>query len=163
MANLEGKLQSLGKTIDKMGLKMIGNQTLCKLLYYSGEHPLSQPNIEAPELLIHKNILSIPKITTEPEETGAIVSIIFDEINIDPINSEFQITAIKFLVLMSPNQWAIKETTLRPYLIMEQLVVLFNGARLEGIGTLKLVNIKMTTPTETYSGYVMTYVVSDFN
>lgn len=163
MENTVGRFTQMGKNIYKIADKLIKNQELCKLVFYCGNKPLSKSNIENTESLIDTHFILSPLLPDAIEDKGAVIAIIFNEFSSEPSNDKFKIVELDFLILLSPRQWQIEEEAPRPFLIMEQIDKMFNGARLEGIGKLKFVNSPFATPTENYSGYIMKYVTTDFD
>jgi len=55
------------------------------------------------------------------------------------------------------------DQSLRPYLIMQEIDEMFNGAKMAGIGTLQFYRADPLTLTPWIGGYSMVYKINEFN
>jgi hypothetical protein len=61
---------------------------------------------------------------------------LFSNFTTNIINPEFKLSTIRFDVACPYDEWVLNEHSLRPYLIMQEIDDMFNGAKMAGIGTL---------------------------
>lgn len=64
-----GRFYKMNRDIYALAEAMLKNQELCKLIYYSGQHPLKQPDIDGVRQLLNKRVLPFrTKMPTPLEE-----------------------------------------------------------------------------------------------
>jgi hypothetical protein len=61
---------------------------------------------------------------------------IFTNYTVNIVNPDFKVANIRFDIACPYEEWLMDEASLRPYLIMQEVDKEFNGAKLQGIGTL---------------------------
>jgi len=132
----------MGENTFRIANKIMSNQKICRLLKYQTKSPFAeecngkpQPDVDGTEL-INKQILIVPKIFDDSTEKMSYITAIFDNFIVNPLNPEFKISTIRFDVACPYDEWLLNEHSLRPYLIMQELDIMFNQAKLAGIGNL---------------------------
>lgn len=154
----------MGENLFKIANRLINNKRLCRLLKYQDLEPLNtelHPDVNGVDLL-HKQILIIPKFPEDGIEASFVLAV-FDNFTINPANQDFKLTRIRFDVVCPYTEWTINESTLRPYLIMEEIDQMFNQAKLSGIGNLQFVNAVPLTLSPQVGGYSLYYQINEFN
>jgi hypothetical protein len=142
--------------------KICDNQTLCKLLYYNEDNPLSMPDItDSFDKLIMNRLFPLPFIPSITNNTGAYLCIYFGDIRKDGM--QFKDIQIKFVVLCHKDSWIIADNQLRPDNICEAIEDEFNMASDMGIGRVLFDYRRPIQINDTYFGYEMSYRVYDFN
>ena len=81
----------------------------------------------------------VPKPWDESTEKMSYIVTTLASYAVNPVNSEFKLGKIRFDIACPYDEWVLDEHSLRPYLIMQEIDNLFNGARMAGIGTLQFV------------------------
>lgn len=154
----------MGENLFKILNKLLHNQTICRLLKYQDEIPLSpdKPDINGQELLADQ-IVFVPKIPDEDGIESSYIVVVFDKFSINPVNPDFKISRIRFDVVCPYSEWIIDEGNLRPYLIMQQIDEMFNQSKLSGIGNLQFTNSEPLTLSPHMGGYSMYYQINEFN
>lgn len=149
--------------------KLMKNQRICRLLKYQTKNPFAeiengvpQPDVKG-EDLIHKQILIIPKIFDDDTEKMSYIVAIFDDFIVNPMNSEFKLSTVRFDIACPYDEWILNEQSLRPYLIMEEIDKMFNEKKIQGIGNLQFVRANNLTLSPQIGGYSMLYTVNEFN
>ena len=146
--------------------KLCKNQRLCRLLKYNTKNPFEvsekQPDVDGLDLM-NKQILIIPKIYDDSNEKMSYITAIFDYFVVNSMNSEFKNSRIRFDIACPYDEWIINDKSLRPYLIMEEIDKMFNGAQLKGIGTLLFYRADNLTLSPWIGGYSMQYLINEFN
>ena len=113
--------------------------------------------------MINKQILIVPKIYDGSNEKMSYVTAIFDDFVVNQINPEFKISTVRFDIACPYDEWLRDDTSLRPYLIMEELDIMFNQAKLSGIGNLQFHRADALTLSPQIGGYSMRYKINEFN
>lgn len=160
------RFASAGTNLFMIINKLSRSQPLCRLLKYGSRTPFEenekQPDIDGIEL-INNNLLLVPKPSDSIMLQESFVVVTLDDFYLNEANNEFKISSIKFDILCPYDDWVLEETSLRPLLIMEEIDQMFNGAKLQSIGTLKFVDSHRLTVSWELGGYSMVYKVNDFN
>ena len=161
-----GKLtnfQNLGMTVMKITTELLNNQDLCKLLYYTNEDPLNQPDItNTKESLFNKNIHIVPAIPIEDYD-GSYLNVVVDTIStMGSKGSAFNTVSIRFDILCPIDLWAIHSTQLRPFAIMSEIDKFMRLSKKTGIGEVENVSATFVAPTETLAGYSLFYYGTEF-
>jgi hypothetical protein len=155
----------MGDNLFKVAERLINNQSLCRLLKYQDKDPLVEddkhPDVDGAELL-HKQIVIIPKFPEDGIEHSFVLAV-FDNFTINPQNPDFKLARIRFDVVCPYTEWVINENSLRPYLIMEEIDIMFNQAKLSGIGNLQFTHSTPLVLSPQLAGYSMYYQINEFN
>ena len=159
----------MGENTFTIANKIMKNQRICRLLKYQTKSPFAescngkdQPDVDGAEL-INKQILIVPKIYDDSTEKMSYITAIFDNFTVSQLNPEFKISTIRFDVACPYDEWLLNEHSLRPYLLMQELDMMFNGSKLAGIGNLQFVKADNLVLTPWMGGYSMIYKIHEFN
>lgn len=154
----------LGQNIYLLSKRILSNNKLCQLLVNTGSRPFDhEPDKNN---LLHNNILIVPKLVEEAMQEQKIMNyivIMLDDFTPDPRNPEFKIATIRFDVICHFENWIIDDASLRPYAIMEELDIMFNGKKLQGIGNLSFAGADRLVVSPYLGGYSLLYSSSEFN
>lgn len=155
----------MGTNAFSMANKLMQNQRLCRLLKYQVRDPFDDKKYEPVNglLLLNKQIMITPKIWDESTEKTSYVVALFDSFVTNIINPDYKVDTISFDVACPYDEWVLNETSLRPYLIMQEIDDMFNGAQMAGIGTLEFVRADRNVFTSQIGGYTMKYHINEFN
>ena len=155
----------LGTNTFNIANKLMSNQRLCRLLKYQDRDPFSKEKHEDIDgtLLLNKQIMIVPKIWDESTEKTSYVVALFSNYTTNIINSDFKLATIRFDIACPYDEWVLDEHSLRPYLMMQEIDDMFNGARMAGIGTLQFVRAEAIVLTSQIGGYSMLYQINEFN
>lgn len=125
---------SINKDMRLIVDKLLSNDRLCKLLYYTTKDALEKPNLtdEQKLSLFNTNIRIIPKLYVDKEVLNYIV-ISFDNF-VTSNNPQFRNNRIEFDILCHMDQWQMRDFDLRPYRIAAELDSMFSNTKLTGIG-----------------------------
>ena len=138
--------------------KMLGNEDLMKLIYYTQPDCLKADNLTSEEklsLLNHK-IRIVPKIDIEKDCPTQIL-IMFDGFRPNMLNPEFRDCNVIFNIFCHPDHWNLGNFQLRPYKIAGQIDATFNKKKLTGIGTLQFSTCDNLVLNDQLMGLTMTY------
>jgi hypothetical protein len=135
--------------------RLLANQRLLKLLYYTDKDPYSQPDLTQEQ--IQKEIFEkLVKITPRvgPKETAhSIVVIKVNKGQTDNNNTEFRNININVESFVPLTQWIIKDDNLRPFAIMGEIQKSLNGKTINGLGKMSGGDFILNFLTEEISAY----------
>lgn len=162
--NTQRRFAVMGTNTFKIANKLMQNQKICRLLKYNVRDPFNpdRPNVDGLDLL-HKQILIVPKIYDDSTEEMSYVTAIFDDFVVNQLNPDFKISTIRFDIACPYDKWILDESSLRPYLIMEEIDKMFNQGKLAGIGNLQFYRADNLTLSPWIGGYSMKYKINEFN
>ena len=155
----------MGENAFNMANKLMQNQNLCRLLKYQVRDPFDEkkyPNVDGVELL-NKQIMITPKIWDDSTEKTSYIVALFNNFHTNLMNPDYKIDNIGIEVACPYDEWVLNGSSLRPYLLMEEIDNMFNGAQMAGIGTLQFVRADRTVFTPQIGGYTMQYTINEFN
>ncbi len=126
----------IGENLQKIMNRLLSNQELLKLLYYTDKDPLSKPDLtdeqKATEIF-EKLIKVIPKVNSRETSNSVItIEVVKGIKNTD--NSEFKNLSIAIELFIPLTQWIIKDTNLRPFAILGQIEKSLNNKTINGLG-----------------------------
>ena len=134
MKNKIRNCKDIGVNLQRIMKRLMQNDNLVKLLYYTDKDPLSNENLteEQKESEIFEKLIKIvPRIG--PKETASSIialRVITGKKNQD--NSEFKDVFISVEVFVPLTQWIIKGTNLRPFAILGEIEESLDGKMIEG-------------------------------
>ena len=145
--------------------KLMQNQRICRLLKYQVRDPFNKekyPDVDGADL-INKQILIIPKIYDDDIEKMSYITAIFTDYRVNSLNPDFKRALIRFDIACPYEEWLLDDSSLRPYLLMQEVDTMFNGVKMSGIGTLQFVEAQALTLTGEIGGFSMLYQINEFN
>lgn len=154
----------MGTNTFNIANKLMQNQRLCRLLKYSVRDPFDKKYEDVDGItLLNKQIMIVPKIFDDSTEKTSYIVAIFSNFVTNMINPDFKLSTVRFDVACPYDEWVLNEKSLRPYLMMQEIDTMFNGAQMEGIGTLQFVRAESIVLTPQIGGYSMLYQINEFN
>lgn len=131
---------STDKDLSLIIKKIMGNQRLLKMLYYTQKDCLNGKDLTQPEIIsmLDKQIKIVPKIEIS-EDCPIYIIISMDNFTTNNENPEFRDCTINFDILCHPDHWNMGNFQLRPYKIAGEIDAMLNNQKLTGIGTLQFV------------------------
>lgn len=148
----------LGTAGTKMAKILSTNSELGRFLKHQVTNPLD-PELSDPtraELLDH-NIRLRPLIRLD-ELTESFIILNWDYGEISD-NADFALATLSVDIFCNLDAWMINDICQRPFKIMDYISRDLNGARLTGLGTLRLINFELKTLTDEYSQHKMVFVI----
>lgn len=137
--------------------KMLKNERLKRLLFYTTRDALDKPNITEDQTidLIGKNIKTVPKLYVDKDVLN-YVYITFD--NFSPSgNPEFRDNIITFDIICHYDQWQLKDFALRPFKIAAEIDSMFNKSKLTGIGELQFLGATQENYSDEFAGVCLIF------
>lgn len=120
--------------------KLLNNDTLMKLLYYTQKDCLAAADLsmDQKQSMLNKNILLVPKINIDIDgDCPNYLIIQIGNFESNKTNPEFLDCEISFDILCHADHWNLGNFRLRPYRIAGEINQMFNNKKLTGIGTLQ--------------------------
>ena len=138
--------------------KIMKNENLKKLLFYTTKDCMTKPKLTEDETLelFGKQIKIVPKLTVDNSVLNYII-INFDNFISNNSNPEFRDNLIEFDIVCHFDQWHLKDFQLRPYKIAAELDSMLNGKHLTGIGKLEFLGASQMILTDEYAGLCVIY------
>ena len=155
----------MGTNTFNIANKLMQNQRLCRLLKYPVRDPFDKEKYKDVDgvSLLNKQIMIIPKIFDDSTEKTSYIVAIFSNFITNSMNPDFKLSTVRFDVACPYDEWVLDDRSLRPYLMMQEIDDMFNGAQMVGIGTLQFVRAESIVLTPQIGGYSMLYQINEFN
>lgn len=155
----------LGVNAQYIMKRLMANQDLLKLLYYTDKDPLSHEDLteeQIQEEVFDKLIKIIPRVG--PKETAhSIIAIRISRGRGLDSNSEFKNVLISIETFVPMTQWIIKDINLRPFAIMGEIQKSLNNKKIEGLGKLTGGDFDLNFLTEEISAYEQTFSLTSYD
>ena len=159
------KLQEMGENLQLITKRLLSNQRLLKLLYYTDKDPFNQPDISEDiikEEIFDRLVKIVPRL--EPRETArSIVAFRVTKGRKTSTNDEFQNIEIAFEIFVPLTQWIIKDISLRPFLIMSEIEKSLDGKTINGLGKIRSGGFNINFLTDEMSCYEMTFSITTYD
>ena len=157
--------KAVGDNLFIIAQRILEDEDICKLLYYTDNDPLSHNDMTEDEkmALLHKNILLVPKVPENDDIKGSYILILYDGFNQNLSNSEFKDADLLFIIVCPPENWVINDASLRPFLLMSKIDELFGNKKIANIGKLQFVKADRFVLNSQLTGYGLTYSTYEFN
>lgn len=145
--------------------RLMANQNLLKLLYYTDKDPLDGDDLTVDQIqeeVFEKLIKVIPRIG--PKETAhSIITVTIQRGTGLASNGEFKNILVKIEVFVPMTQWIIKNSNLRPFAIMGEIQNSLRGKKIEGLGKMQGGDFDLDFLSEEMSAYLMTFVITSYD
>lgn len=155
----------LGENAQKIVKRLMSNQNLLKLLYYTDKDPLSQPDLtekQIKEEVYEKLIKIIPRVG--PKETAhSIVTVRFIRGRRNPNNNEFKNISVAVESFVPLTQWVIKDVNLRPFAILGEIQKTLNEKTINGLGKMIGGDFDLNFLTEEISAYEQSFALVTYD
>lgn len=150
---------SIQKDLELITAKILKNERLKRLLFYTTPDALERPRISEAESfnLFKQNIKIIPKFEIDGSVLNYLV-IGFDNFVPNAENPEFRDNIVSFEIVCHIDQWDLKNFKLRPYLIAAEIDSMLNGKHLTGIGNLEFLSANQVVLNDEYAGVSLLYM-----
>lgn len=157
--------REIGENAQKIVKRLMANDNLVKLLYYTGKDPLHEVDLteeEKKEYVYNKLIKIVPRVG--PKETAnSIISIRFVRGTQDSANNEFRNIVIGIEVLVPLTQWFIKSDNLRPFAILGEIQETLDGRSINGLGKITGGDFNLNFLTEEISCYEQEFYITTYD
>ena len=158
-------LGELGIDLQKIISRLMANQNLVKLLYYTDKDPYNHEDLTDTQIktyVYNKLVRVIPRVG--PKETAnSIIAIKVVSANTNPQNNQFRDILINIEVFVPLTQWMIKDSNLRPFAIMGEIHKTLSNKTIDGLGKIIGGDFNVNFFTEEISAYEMSYIITNYD
>lgn len=154
----------VGENLQKIMTRLMANDNLVNLLYYTNKDPLNQPHLtdqEKKEKIFEKLIKIIPRVGPK-EDASSIIAIRVISGHKMNSNSEFKDVKIGIEIFVPLTQWIIKDTNLRPFAILGEIEKSLNEKTINGLGKLRGGDFDLNFLTEEIGAYEQTFWITSY-
>ena len=148
---------SINKDMRLLVDKILSNERLKKLLFYTTRDALEKPKLTEEESLslFGKQIKLVPKLYVDGSVLTYII-ISFDNF-VESGNPQFRDNIIEFDIICHFDQWQLKDFDLRPYRIAAELDSMLDKQKLTGIGLIEFLGANQIILTDEFAGICLMY------
>lgn len=154
----------IGENAQKIIKRLMSNQDLVKLLYYTDKDPLSHEDLTEEQIekeVFQKFIKIIPRIGPT-EYSNSIISMIVSQGSSNE-NNEFKDITLMFEIFVPITQWIIKDTNLRPFKIMGEIQKSLVGKRINGLGRISGGSFSFNYVTDEMTCYKQIFRITTYD
>ena len=154
----------IGENLQKIVSRLMANDRLVNLLYYTDQDPYSQPpltNEQKQKEVFEKLIKIVPRIGPKEDAKSLIVLRVVSGNKISS-NSEFRNLRICIEVFTPLTQWIIKDSNLRPFAILGEIEKSLDGKVVNGLGKMSGGDFEQNFLTEEISAHSQTFWITSY-
>ena len=154
----------IGENLQKIIKRLMTNDDLVNLLYYTDKDPLSQPHLteeEKKEKIFEKLIKIVPVVEPREDEKSVIAIRVIGGSKLGS-NTEFRNIKIAIEVFVPMTAWIFKNTNLRPFAILGEIEKTLQGKRVNGLGQIEGGDFDLSFLTKEMSCYEQTFWITAY-
>ena len=154
----------LGINLQKIVSRLIANDELVKLLYYTDENPLDGAVLtnEAKETKIFEKLVkTVPRVGTK-DTANSVVVVYVQKAGRVPGNKEFKNVRILVDVIVPLTQWYIKSDNLRPFAILGQIQSSLDNKTVNGLGKISGGDFEINFVTDDVICYQQVFEITEY-
>ena len=127
---------SVEKDYNLIFKKILNNQRLLKLLYYSSSDCLKAADLTNSQIqsMLGKQLKIVPKDDLDLNICPIFLLVSMTDFTPNPLNPEFRDCTLEFSICCNFDNWNLENFQLRPYKIAGELDAMFEKQKLTGIG-----------------------------
>lgn len=151
---------SLAKDTALIMNRILGNQRLLKLLYYTSPDYAKKPDISSAqlkEMFDTNQISNIPKVKID-EDKKTYLLINFDSFTPNGTNPYYRDNLIEIRIICHLDTWSLGDFEQRPYRIAGEIDAMLDRTHLTGIGELHFMNASQDIYDEEFAGVTLRYL-----
>ena len=158
-------LEELGPNLQKIVTRLMSDQKLLKLLYYTGKDPYAEQDLTQAQIrdeIYDKQLKIVPRIGSA-ETARSFVTLRVVQGKSNPGNTEFRDFALAIEIFVPLTQWTIKDSNLRPFAIMSEIHKMLNKKIIDGFGQIQGGDFNINFLTDEMVSYEMYYFVTSYD
>ena len=155
----------VGENLQKIMTRLMANDNLVNLLYYTDKDPLSHDDLtdeQKRKEVFEKLIKIVPRVGPK-EDAKSLISIRVSRGATNAENSEFRDLLLSIEVFTPLTQWLLKSDNLRPFLIMGEIQKTLAGKKVNGLGKLSGGDFSLNYMTEELSCYEQMFSITTYD
>lgn len=159
----------LGPNLRKIVTRLMANQNLLRLMYYTDQDPLNKDKHEdlsqetIQEEIFDKLLKIVPRISPQETQNGKSLVALRIVAGDSTSNGEFRDVVLKVESYVPLTQWKIKDENLRPFSIMGEIENSLKGKNVNGLGKLQGGDFELVLLTEEISCYEQSFVITTYD
>jgi hypothetical protein len=145
----------IGENLQKIVKRLMANNNLVNLLYYTDKDPLNQLHLteqEKNEKVFEKLIKIVPTVEPRDDEKSVIAIRVIGGNKLTS-NTEFRNVKISIEVFVPMTTWIFKNTNLRPFAILGEIENSLQGKSINGLGKIEGGDFNLSFLTKEMSCY----------
>ena len=154
----------IGENLQKIVKRLMANDDLVNLLYYTDKDPLSQPHLtdaEKQEKIFEKLVKIVPVVEPREDEKSVVVIRVTGGNRISG-NTDFRNVKISIEVFVPMTAWIFKNTNLRPFAILGEIQKSLEGKRINGLGEIQGGDFDLNFLTKEMSAYEQIFWITTY-
>lgn len=153
----------IGENLQKIVKRLLANENLLKLLYYTDKDPLahSLSDHEKETEFFEKLIKIVPKVDTREDERSVVTIRVIGGNKIGS-NTDFRNVKISIEVFVPMSVWIIKDTNLRPFAILGEIEKSLQGKTINGLGKIEGGDFELSFLTKEMSCYQQNFWITTY-
>ena len=155
----------VGVNLQYIMKRLLANQNLLKLLYYTDKDPLANDDLTDEQIqdeVFGKLVKIVPRIG--PKETAhSMVTITVARGQGLAQNDEFRNVVIRIETFVPMTQWIIKDSNLRPFAIMGEVQKSLVDKKIEGLGKMTGGDFALNFLSEEMTAYEQTFLITSYD
>ena len=154
----------IGENLQKIVTRLMANDDLVNLLYYTDKDPLSQPHLsdeEKKEKIFEKLIKIIPNVPDREDARSVVAIRVVGGSKLNS-NTEFQRVKVSIEVFVPFSSWLIKSTNLRPFAILGEIQKSLEGKKINGLGKIEGGDFDLSFLTKEMSAYEQIFWITSY-
>lgn len=154
----------IGENAQKIMKRLLANQNLLKLLYYTDKDPYNHEDLTDEQIqneIFEKLVKIIPRVG--PKETAHSIIAMRVVSGHKGDNDEFKDVIIAIEVFVPLTQWIIKDIQLRPFAILGEIQKSLNNKTINGLGKLQGGDFDLNFLTDEISCYEQVFYLTSYD
>ena len=154
----------IGENLQKIIKRLMANDNLVNLLYYTDKDPLSQPHLtdEEKQDKIFEKLIKIVPVVEPREDEKSVVAVRVTGGNKLGSNTEFRKVAISIEVFVPMTAWIFKNTNLRPFAILGEIEKSLQGKNINELGKIEGGDFDLSFLTKEMSCYQQDFWITTY-
>lgn len=156
--------EELGVNLQKIMNRLLANDNLVNLLYYSSKDPLNSPPLtnEQKQNEVYEKLIKIVPCVGPREDAKSVIVMRVVSAHRIPGNTDFKAIKIAIEVFVPLTQWFIKDSNLRPFAILGEIENSLEGKVINGLGKITGGDFDINFLTEEMSAYEQTFFITQY-
>lgn len=154
----------IGENLQKIMKRLLANDDLVNLLYYTDKDPLSQPHLTEQEKVekIYEKLIKIVPVVEPREDEKSVVAIRVIGGSRLGSNTDFRNIKISIEVFVPMTAWIFKNTNLRPFAILGEIEKSLQGKSINGLGKIEGGDFDLSFLTKEMSCYQQEFWITTY-
>ena len=155
----------IGENLQKIVTRLMANDDLVNLLYYTSKDPLNQPHLsdEQKKTEVYENLIKIIPNVPERDDARSVIAIRVVGGSKLNSNTEFQKIKISIEVFVPFSSWIYKSSNLRPFAILGEIQKSLEGKTVNGLGKIEGGDFDLSFLTKEMSAYEQIFWITQYD